>query len=176
MDPLTRLASSAIYWGGLAAVAVGMEAVALFYQYALGYGPCPLCIHVRIWVAGLALVALAGLLLRGRRPIRLACHVLAVVMSLGMTERAWQTFATERGISDASCTFSAGLPPWFALDAWLPFLFNPTELCGYTPLMPFGVSMAEALLAASVTLVLITLTALVMSVRHTSLTTRTQPH
>ena len=134
--------------------------MALYYQYALDYYPCVLCIHVRIWVLGFVLVALLALLVRSFRYLRTLMHGLTVVLSLGLLERAWMLLGIERGTVEGSCSFESGLPAWFALDQWFPALFKVWEACGYTPELLFGVTMAESLvlLGAAALLVSVTMT------------------
>jgi disulfide bond formation protein DsbB len=42
-----------------------------------------------------------------------------------------------------------------ALQEWFPALFKVWEACGYTPELLFGITMAEALLVMSASLVLV---------------------
>jgi disulfide bond formation protein DsbB len=56
-----------------------------------------------------------------------------------------------------------GMPPWFALDQWLPSVFEVQTSCGYTPLILFQISMAEALLVISVVLLIMSATLFVTS-------------
>lgn len=162
---LTRLAAvgaGAGYWLALLLFGLALEGTALFYQYVLEYGPCVLCIHVRIWVAGLVLVALLGLALRRARPARLFVQLLTVVVLAGLVERAWLLLGVERGTVVGECSFDLGLPAWLALDRWLPWLFQVHEACGVTPPLPFGLTMAQALLPVS-TLVLATAIAVLVA-------------
>ena len=46
------------------------------------------------------------------------------------------------------------MPAWFALDKWLPSIFEVQTACGYTPLILLQISMAEALLVISVGLMI----------------------
>ena len=153
---LATLGASPWYWLALLVFGLSMEAVALYYQYALEYWPCVLCIHVRIWVAGFILVALLALLMRRSRAWRIVLHLLTVVLSIGLLERAWMLLGVERGTLEGSCNLESGLPGWFALDVWFPAMFKVWEACGYTPLLLFGITMAEALVALGVLLVLAT--------------------
>ncbi|HHJ15076.1 MAG TPA: disulfide bond formation protein B [Gammaproteobacteria bacterium] len=164
---LATLGASPWYWLALLVFGLSMEAVALYYQYALEYWPCVLCIHVRIWVAGFILVALLALALRRSRPWRIVLHLLTVVLSIGLLERAWMLLGVERGTVEGSCNLESGLPGWFALDVWFPSVFKVWEACGYTPQLLFGITMAEALVALGVLLVLATaaLTLATLSVR-----------
>jgi len=156
MTRLRELCTSPWYWLGLVVIGVGLEAGALFYQYVLDYPPCVLCIHARIWVAALILLGIIGVLLR-RFPLAVILVNLATLgSSIGLLERSWQTLATERGWSEGSCDMSSGLPGWFALDQWIPWLFEVQSPCGYTPEILFGITMAESLVLISIALVLVT--------------------
>ncbi len=140
------MGASAWYWLVLLGGGLALEGTALYYQYILHYGPCVLCIHIRIWVLALVLVSLAGLAMRRSRPGRLVVQALVVVCLAGLTERAWLLLAVEVGRVQGECSFASGLPAWLALDRWFPWLFQVQEACGVTPPLFFGVTMAEALL------------------------------
>lgn len=155
LKALVKAGGSRGYWLAIIVLGLSMEAVALFYQYVLEYYPCVLCIHTRIWVMGLVLAGVAGLLLRRTRPLRILTHVLVSVLFAGLMERSWKLFGTERGLIEGSCSMDSGLPSWFALDSWLPTVFKVWEPCGYTPELLFGVTMAEALLAGSTIFLLV---------------------
>jgi len=62
---------------------------------------------------------------------------------------------TERGFVFADCGFSAGMPAWFAIEEWLPWIYAVETSCGYTPEIIFGVTMAEALMLMSVLLLIV---------------------
>ena len=159
---IRTLATSSLYWWLLLLGGIAFESVALFYQHVLDYGPCPLCIHVRIGVASFMLVSIVALLFRNIAWWRFS-HLLNIVIMGWLTERAYLLLGTERGFVYIECGVDSGLPSWFALDQWFPPLFAVMESCGYTPLLPLGISMAEALMALSPLLVLISLLMMVMS-------------
>jgi disulfide bond formation protein DsbB len=48
------------------------------------------------------------------------------------------------------------MPDWFAVDRWLPWLFEVRNLCSYTPEIALGISMAEALLGIATALTFLT--------------------
>ncbi len=150
LDKLTCLSRSSWYWLGLILLGVGMEAVALFYQYGLEYSPCVLCIQVRIWVLALILVGFFGLIIRKSPGLGKFSHLLTLGVSIGFAERSWRTLAVERGWIIDTCSLDSGLPDWFALDKWFPVVFKPWEPCGYTPELLFGITMAEGLMFFSV--------------------------
>ena len=79
-----------------------------------------------------------------------------IILSAGLLERSYQLFGVERGFIMGSCTMESGLPAWFALDEWLPVVFQVHEPCGYTPELFFGITMAEALIVVSLLLLLTT--------------------
>ena len=156
MDRIASIGSTAGYWLALVVLGSSLEATALYYQYGLQYYPCVLCIHVRIWLAGLILVSAAVLPLRRFRPARIVAHLLTVVIAAALLERSWRLLGIERGwLESGECNFDAGLPAWLALDQWFPKVFGVQEACGYTPELPFGVTMAEALVVLSVVLLLV---------------------
>jgi len=160
LNRLGAIGAGAWYWLAILATGLSLEAVALYYQYALDYYPCVLCIHVRIWVLGFVLAAMLALFVRSFRYLRTLMHGLTVVLSLGLLERAWMLLGIERGTVEGSCSFDSGLPAWFALDQWFPALFKVWEACGYTPELLFGITMAESLvlLGAATLLVSVTMT------------------
>jgi len=164
LNRLAAIGASAWYWLAMLATGLSLEAVALFYQYALDYYPCVVCIHVRIWVLAFILVALLALLVRGFRYARTLMHGLTIVLSAGLLERAWMLLGIERGTVEGSCSFDSGLPAWFALDQWFPALFKIWEACGYTPELLFGITMAESLLVLAVAALLVSITMTLASV------------
>ena len=157
MEVFRRMGQSGLYWLAMIIVALVAEGVALYYQYALNQYPCVLCIHVRIWVAAFVVIGIAGFALRSGRSGLVAAAVASVVAAIGFTERSWQTLATERGwIVELACPMDAGLPAWFDLDHWFPAVFGVQASCGISPALPFGLTMAEALMGMSVVTLAIT--------------------
>jgi protein dithiol:quinone oxidoreductase len=153
------------YWLCLLLLALSMEAVGLFYQYGLEELPCRLCIVARLWVAGLLLVSVAGLLLGHWRWPRFLIHLASFGIAIGLAETSYQLLGTERGFLAGECSIELGTPDWFRPDLWLPGMFEPQVPCGYTPLLPGGISMAEALVPLSAVLLLVTLTLSVAALR-----------
>jgi len=160
---LIDFATSRRYWIGLALFGLALEAGALYFQYVRGELPCVLCIHVRIWVLILVLIALlATFLARSPAAIRLF-HGLATLVMLALVERSWQVLAVERGWTFGSCGMDLGMPAWFAIDKWLPAIFEVQTSCGYSPSIVFRITVAEVLLVFSVILVIISAALLVAS-------------
>lgn len=153
INKLSAIAASAFYWSALLVLGLFMEALALYYQYALDYLPCVLCIHVRILILGFIVVAIIVLFRRHSWRLRAVAHVVNTGIMLWLLERSWMTLGSERLTIVANCSMNSGLPSWFALDKWFPVIFEVHEPCGYTPELLFGITMAEALVPLSVALV-----------------------
>lgn len=152
---LTLISRSIWYWLVLAVIGLSFEAVALYYQYVLEEYPCVLCIHVRIWVLALIIVALTGMFVRRVRSLNTLTHLFTIIVAFGLLDRAYRLLGTERGFIQGDCGFDVGLPAWFALDEWFPAVFKVETSCGYTPELLFGITMAEALIVMSTVFVLI---------------------
>ena len=88
-----------------------------------------------------------------------------LIAGVGLTERARYLYRLENGIGDGSCQFQLGMPDWFAVDRWMPWLFEVRNLCSFTPEMLFGVSMAESLTASAIGISLLALLALTGDLR-----------
>lgn len=155
LNKLSNISRSAWYWSLLIIIGITSEGMALFYQYVLDFRPCVLCIHTRIWVLGFTIIASLALLIRHSAKLLVVAHALITLIMVGLLERSYQLLGTERGWVFGSCDFDLGLPEWLALQEWFPALFKIWEACGYTPELLFGITMAEALLVMSASLVLV---------------------
>lgn len=158
--------STSFYWSLVLVLGIAMEAIALYFQYALDYGPCVLCIHIRIYVLGFILLAITALAMQKSPSTLRVVSLINVTLAIGMAERSWKTFGVERGFIEGACDMDSGLPDWFALDQWFPTVFEPWEPCGYTPELLFGITMAEGLLVFSAAAIAGSLWVLARSFRH----------
>jgi disulfide bond formation protein DsbB len=79
-----------------------------------------------------------------------------------LTARSNTAVLVERGLYDGQCGMDPGFPAWFALDEWLPQVFEVWTMCGYTPNFLFGLTMGEGLLYGAVALLLVALAALAL--------------
>ncbi len=157
LKKLATIGSSAWYWLAIVILGLSMLAIALFYQYVLDYGPCVICIHVRIWTMGFIVIALAALFVRRSWMLCAITHALTAMIAGALLERSWLLLGTERGTIVGDCSMASGLPAWFAVDKWFPKLFEIWEACGYTPELLFGITMAEGLVVFSITLLLVSI-------------------
>lgn len=118
----------ALWLGSAVVVPVGAVAIALFTQHALDMQPCPWCVLQRLIFLGIALAALAGLLLRRALPRRVAALLMLVLAGSGMAAALYQHFVAA---ASASCnlTLADRVISATTLDALLPDVFAPMASC-----------------------------------------------
>lgn len=159
---LKYVAHSRWYWLIYIIGSISLIAIALYFQYARDELPCVMCIQIRLWFSLLIIVSFIGLLARRIRAINTLVQVSIVLIAVGLAERSYKLLGTERGFWDGHCGFDLGLPAWFAIDKWLPWLFRVETTCSYTPEILFGITMAETLMVMSVVLLLVGLCVLLL--------------
>lgn len=152
---LIELGRQRRYWLFLVLFGLALEAAGLYYQYALDEWPCVLCIHVRILVLAFVLLAALALAFTGSTAAMRLMHGINSIIMAALAERSWQVLAVERGWVFGDCAMELGAPSWFAIDKWLPQVFEVQTACGYSPLILFDITMAEALLVISILLLLV---------------------
>ena len=151
---LNNISLSRWYWLVFIFGSISLMSIALYYQYARDELPCTMCIQVRLWFTSLIIVSFVGLLLRKNRVVNALAQLSVVVIAAGLVERSYQLLGTERGFVFASCGVDLGLPAWFAIEDWLPWVYRVETSCGYTPEVIFGITMAEALMGLNVLLLI----------------------
>ncbi len=151
---MPKLVFSRWYGALFALTGASLLVAALFYQYGLGEEPCQVCIHARLWVSLWAITGFIIFFMPQTFATRSAGHLTLLIAGVGLAERALYLYRLENGIGDGSCEFQLGMPDWFAVDRWLPWLFEVRNLCSYTPEIALGISMAEALLGIAAALTL----------------------
>lgn len=159
--------SHTLFWSLLIFLGLMLEVVALYYQYELKTLPCTLCIKFRVFVVLLMLVGLIGLRFKQSKAGLWFSSILLLLVSLGMLEVSYQLLGTERGFILSECSVASIFPTWFALDQWVPWLFEIQTTCGYTPVIAFGITMAESLMAFSVGLTLFSLSMMFVLMKKT---------
>lgn len=152
---LQSLPQQGIYWLFYILAGITLLSTALYYQFVLEALPCVVCIQIRLWISALILVAMVGAVSRNQRLMRIISNFFIVVIAAGLSDRSYLLLGTERGFIFADCGFDAGLPTWFAVEQWLPWLYRIETSCGYTPELIFGITMAETLMLLSVLLLVV---------------------
>lgn len=154
---LQKWLKARMFWFSLIFLGFMLEGIALYYQYVLQEWPCVVCIQFRLLVAGLILLSVIGLFVRNNKAGLWVVMLLLLLLFIGMLDRSYQLLGTERALFIGSCEMGLGFPEWLAIDKWMPWLFGVKTTCGYTPIIAFGVTMAEALMAMSIGLTLMAL-------------------
>ena len=137
-----------LIWSYTLLLALGLEAGALVFQYLLDYGPCALCVQIRATLFGALLLAVAGKIFSARAIQTLIAMLLVPLMAF-LLYQSYQVLGIERYWFESSCTLSDPFPSWLPLHLWLPAIFEPWELCGYTPEIIKGITMAEVLIVTA---------------------------
>lgn len=154
MQKIYSVVSRKLVWFVICALGVTMLAVALYYQHARGDAPCEVCIHIRIWVTGFTLLSFFMLLLPPKKVLSVIGYVLNAVMAAGLLERSLYLLKVEQGKGDASCGLYLDFPNWFALDKWLPDVYEVRNVCSYSPELLWGVTMTEGLISIAALLLI----------------------
>jgi disulfide bond formation protein DsbB len=162
---LSRFLRSRWYWLTLVLFGIALLSVALYYQYALGDEPCQVCIHARLWVVAFTLIAFMMSMTPQITLVRVLGNLGVLIAGAGLFERARYLYRLENGIGDGSCQFQLGMPDWFAVDEWMPWLFEVRNLCSFTPEMLFGLSMVETLMAVGAGICLLAVWTLALDLR-----------
>ena len=133
-------------WAAVILVSGGLLGGALYFQEVERDYPCELCIYARVWIAAIALVAVAGLALRKTIwPLRVAVAA-ELLLSIGLATVVWKLLGLEYGFgAPGSCGMNPNFPEWARLDDWLPVLFEVQGPCMATPTVLLGLSMADGL-------------------------------
>ena len=140
--------------------------VALFYQYIMEELPCVLCIQIRLIISLFVLVGFLGLFSRHVKSLNIVAHISIMLTAIVFVERSYQLLGTERGFVFGDCGFSLGFPSWFNIEDWLPWLYRVETSCGYTPQLLFGITMADALMLLSTTILLVSIVVVVSRFMH----------
>lgn len=117
-------------WLLFALTALGLEATALWFQYAMGLDPCVKCVYERVAVLGLVAAGVLGALYPRALLLRIAAYLLWLISAAWGLRLALQHVGIQDDPSTAfSCSFAAEFPTWAKLDEWLPAVFLPTGYC-----------------------------------------------
>lgn len=149
LNTLFKLERHAGLWLFIFLLTTGSMAVALYYQYALAWEPCVLCIHVRVIMLGLMAVSLLMVFLAKFNTIRLIGSLTQSALAVWLFVKCRELYRIETGIEEAGCMFNAGLPSWFDLEAWWPSVFEVRAACGESPELFFNITMVEGLYLGS---------------------------
>lgn len=138
--------------------------IALFYQYYLDYAPCVLCVHIRVWVIAIGLVSLTALLV-SNRIFRWIAFLAGASFLAFFALDVYELWQIEAGHKMGECSWSAGFPESLPLNEWIPSLFEIGGICGESPTIMFGITMAESLMSVGGILIMFFCLSLLITLR-----------
>lgn len=149
LTALTRFAHSRYSWLALSGVAAALEAAALYFQYVMELDPCVMCIYIRLAVLGIFAAGLLGAIAPKFLLSRFIGAALWVVSATWGLKIALALVDMQTNPSPfATCSFLPEFPAWMPLHEWLPAVFMPTGMCTDSPWSYLGVTMAEWMVVA----------------------------
>jgi disulfide bond formation protein DsbB len=142
---LNNLTTTPKAWLYLALSAVGLEIIALYFQYVLDLAPCIMCVYQRLAIIVIAFAGLLG---------AISIHYIIgriVSFSLWATAAIWGLITAiehvdmqaNSGSLFYSCEFIPNFPTWAPLHQWFPLLFEATGDCGEISWQLLGFSMPQ---------------------------------
>lgn len=119
------------FWSLILAGSIAAECIGLFFQYIMKEDPCAICVHIRAWIMLIGVIAIAAILLKkhGRLPVFILYTSMMFVITRVII-LAGEALKIERGTVFSTCSIEAGFPSWLPLDRFIPFVFEPTGICG----------------------------------------------
>ncbi|GAB3629352.1 disulfide bond formation protein B [Pandoraea terrae] len=121
----------------LTAVCLALIGGALYFQYALGEDPCPLCILQRYALALIAIFGLAGAVSRGWAGIRLARWLSALSALGGAGAAAYLMYVQANPMVSCGYDVVEGFVDALPTSRWLPQVFQVQGMCQtvYPPIL-----------------------------------------
>lgn len=159
-----NMCRSSGYWFLLFLFSLSLELIALYFQYQLGYGPCVLCIEIRAVVLVIGIISLLAMFICRFRLLANLMNLALISIGAIMYLKSELLLKIERNEIESLCGFKADFPQWLPLDQWLPSVFEAWEACGYTPMLWFDTTMAEALIYCSISIMAVGAFALVVNI------------
>ncbi|MBQ4831742.1 disulfide bond formation protein DsbB [Pseudoalteromonas sp. MMG010] len=163
MNWLANLSTQRAPWLLFSVIILGLELIALFFQYQMGLAPCIMCIYQRSAVLGLFVAGIVGSI----KPNNLICRMIAFtiwgVASIWgfMLAREHIAMQTTTDPFAFSCEFEPNFPNFMPLHHWQPWFFEATGDCGNIDWVFMTLSMPQwmQIIFASTLVTLITLVA-----------------
>jgi disulfide bond formation protein DsbB len=131
-------------WVLLSFSALTLLLLALYFQYGMSLGPCTKCVYQRFAIVGILLAGLVGMWGRESALLRWSAYIgWAVAAGWGLKIAHDQVLVEElvKNGGFSTCAVFAEFPSWLPLDSWIPFIFNPTGVCGDIAWQFLGYSM-----------------------------------
>ncbi|WP_075181953.1 disulfide bond formation protein DsbB [Pantoea sp. 1.19] len=142
-------------WLLLAAIALLLNLVALWFQHVMLLKPCVMCIYERCALFGVMAAGLVGALAPATplRWLALAGWIGSAWQGLRL---AWEHTQIQLHPNPfVTCDFAARFPSWLPLDRWLPQVFVASGDCAQLDWTFLSLSMPQWLIAIFAALLLV---------------------
>ena len=149
MKFISDLATNSRAWLVLALSALGLEIVALYFQYVMGLNPCIMCIYQRTALWGVFFAGVVGFLGNSLLVTRLLAYIIWGTSSIwGMLIAIEHVDMQTSTLSFLYvCEIVPNFPQWAPLHEWLPSLFEASGDCGDINWQFLGFSMPQVMIA-----------------------------
>lgn len=149
MKSISQLSLSPQAWLILALSALGLEFIALYFQYVMGLEPCIMCIYQRVAIWAIFFAGVIGYIAPENIIVRLLAFALwgtgaiwGLIIAIEHVDMQTSTMSFLY-----SCDFVPNFPSWAPLHEWLPSLFAATGDCGNIDWQFLGYSMPQWMIA-----------------------------
>jgi disulfide bond formation protein DsbB len=145
---LSKITTTKSPWLLLAISALGLEATALFFQYAMDLAPCIMCVYQRLAIVAIIIAGVIGSVGNQYIIARLSAFALWGIGAIWGLLIAIEhiEMQSNSGSLFFSCDIIPNFPSWAPLHEWIPFLFEATGDCGEISWQFLGFSMPQWML------------------------------
>lgn len=149
MKFISNLATDSRAWFLLTVSVLGLEIVALYFQYVMGLNPCIMCIYQRTALWGIFFAGIVGSLGNHLLIIRLLAYIIwggssvwGLLIAIEHVDMQTSAFSFMY-----VCEIVPNFPQWAPLHEWLPALFEANGDCGDINWQFSGFSMPQVMVA-----------------------------
>ena len=128
-------------FAAVAAISFAAVAAALVTQHGFAMEPCAWCVLQRLVFVAIGVVALLGLVWRGRTGTRVAAGLGLLLAAAGLAAALWQFFVAARSAS-CNLTFADRVVNATGLNGLLPDVFEARASCADAAVSLLGVPYA----------------------------------
>ena len=133
-------------WFILAGSALGLELVALYFQYGMGLEPCVMCIYQRTAVTALIFAPIPALINPQSIILRITSLILCLIAMIWGAQIAYEHVQMQNPDNFMlllSCDVIPNFPDWLQLHTLLPSIFEARGTCGDIDWSFLGFSMPQ---------------------------------
>ncbi|WP_226996533.1 disulfide bond formation protein DsbB [Thalassotalea crassostreae] len=145
LKKLNDFALTPLSWWLLAASALGLELIALYFQYGMGLEPCIMCIYQRVAILGIIIAGVIGAIGNKYMPIRLVAFTVWAISAIWGLQLALEHVEIQANAGSLfyTCDIFPNFPSWMPIHEWFPAVFEATGDCGKINWSLLGYSMPQ---------------------------------